>query len=190
MSGSRTVGWKRKYTLHLYTLKAVSNIIFLQSEFNFSKVFGSDPSTESWNGKEPTSEGCFSLISMFEVLRSTEKTQSTQSSHVSVLSPTGICCHWFTATPNPAESVFKPFLFTFGARISQLTKLTDDCDVTLLHKLHSQRKWNSVGSLLKSLESTCVEEVNKFLNENPGTPNQELDDLMKDCVEAEVKFYR
>lgn len=30
-------------------------------------------------------------------------------------------CHWFTATPNPRASVFKPFIFTPAARISQHT---------------------------------------------------------------------
>lgn len=127
---------------------------------------------------------------MFDLLRSTDQCKSAGSSIVSVLSRNGICCHWFTATPNPTESVFKPFIFTFATRISQLTKKPEEEEVTLLHKLHSQRNWEAVGRLLKSLEATCVEEVNKFLNEHPGTPNQELDDLLKDCVEAEVKFYR
>lgn len=139
---------------------------------------------------EPVSEETFSLTCMFDVLRNTDSSKSPGSSHVSMLSPTGICCHWFTATPNPKESVFKPFLFTFNTRISSLTKIHEGEELTVLHKLHSQRNWENVGSLLKSLESTCVEEVKKYLNEHPGTPNQELDDLMKDCVEAEVKFYR
>lgn len=124
---------------------------------------------------------------MFEVLRTSS---DAQNSHVSVLSSNGICVHWFTATPNPKESVFKPFIFTFGARISPLTKVPEGDTITLLQKLHSQRKWDSVGELLKTLEKEAVEEVNRFLTEHPGTPNQELDDLMKDCVEAEVKFYR
>jgi secernin len=43
---------------------------------------------------------------------------------VSVLSAAGSGkphCHWFTATPNPQASVFKPFIFTPAARISQHT---------------------------------------------------------------------
>jgi secernin len=43
---------------------------------------------------------------------------------VSVLSAAGSGkphCHWFTATPNPQESVFKPFIFTPEAKISQHT---------------------------------------------------------------------
>jgi secernin len=105
-----------------------------------------------------------------------------------VLNPSGLSTQWFTATPNPIESVFKPFIFTPSARISPLIKLADDSDMTLLSKLHSNRKWDQVGSLLQSLESTCVNEVNGYINDNPDL--EELDELFKDCVEAEVKFYR
>ena len=109
---------------------------------------------------------------------------------MSTLTPDGISCHWFTGTPNPVESVFKPFIFTPNTRISPLTKTPDNESETILYKLHSNRNWDAIGILLRSLELTCVDEVKRFLNENPGTPNQELDELMKDCVEAEVKFYR
>lgn len=49
----------------------------------------------------------------------------------------------------------------------------------MLHKLHDQLNWENVGELLNSLEARCVDEVKSF-----------LDELMKDCVEAEVKLYR
>lgn len=125
---------------------------------------------------------------MFDVLRSLND-DNAKSSHVSVLNSNRNSVNWFTGT-STKESVFKPFVFTPGARISPLTKTKDGDEDTQLNKLHSNRKWEVVGSLLQSLEKTCVDEVNSFLSENPGTPNQELDDLMKDCVEAEVKFYR
>lgn len=44
-----------------------------------------------------------------------------------------------------------------------------------------------VGELLKSLEKSCVDEIDGYVDDCP-TP--ELDELLKDCVEAEVKFYR
>lgn len=126
---------------------------------------------------------------MFDVLRSLKDDGKAKSSHVSVLNSNSISVNWFTGT-STKESVFKPFVFTPDARISPLTKIKEGDQDTLLNKLHSQRKWDTVGTLLQSLENTCVEEVNNYLSENPDTPNQELDDLMKDCVEAEVKFYR
>lgn len=158
--------------------------------FNFKQVFDSDNQVEAtWNGKEPQGEGTFTVQAMFDVLRALKDDGKAKSSHVSVLSPNSISVNWFTGT-STKESVFKPFVFTPNARISHLTEIKDGEDDTLLNKLHAQRKWDTVGTLLQSLENTCVEEVNSFLSENPGTPNQELDDLMKDCVEAEVKFYR
>lgn len=131
---------------------------------------------------------------MFELLRTTESSHFAQSSHVVVLAPNGVCSNWFTATPNPKEPVFKPFIFTFGARVSSLTMISDAGDTNLLHKLHSQRKWDLIGNLLKSLESSCVEEVLQALEKwnevEEADPKHELDDLFKDCVEAEIKFYR
>lgn len=41
---------------------------------------------------------------------------------VSLLSSNKPCCHWFTATPNPLLSVFKPFVFTPNVRISLHTR--------------------------------------------------------------------
>lgn len=160
-------------------------------ELNFSKSFSALPETESWpSGEEPSNDdGSFNIRNMISTLRSVSS-DCVGSSNVSSLLDSGISCHWFTATPNPCESVYKPFVFSPNPKCSPLTKLpnTDDTE-TLLHKLHSQRNWDMVGELLKSLESSCIDEVNQFLSQNPE-PNQELDELMKDCVEAEVKFYR
>jgi secernin len=165
-----------------------SDSVKAKGEFNFSAEFGGASAEISWPGGQPV--GDFSVSSMFQILRSLEDGQKPLSSHVSTLSKKGVSCHWFTATPNPCESVFKPFIFTANAKLSPLTKVPAGESTTLLHKLHGNRKWDKVGELLKSMEATCVDEVSCFLSENPGTPNQELDELMKDCVEAEVKFYR
>lgn len=158
-------------------------------ELNFGGVFGLE-ATGSWPGSEPAAEGSFGLAQIFESLRAAGVEQKATASHVSVLSSGGLSCHWFTATPEPLESVFKPFVFTPGAKISPLTKAPEGESQTLLHKLHANRKWEAVGDLLRSLEGTCVDELNRFISEHSGEPNQELDELMKDCVEAEVKFYR
>lgn len=77
-------------------------------DLDFAKSFSSEPSNAEWNQDEPPSDGGFSLTDMFEVLISTDTAGSSQ---VSILKATGISCHWFTATPNPKESVFKPFAF-------------------------------------------------------------------------------
>ncbi|XP_053680245.1 secernin-1 [Anopheles nili] len=161
-------------------------------ELSFCEAFGGSAASaaiRAWPANEPGVEGAFGLRQMFECLRAVGT--PTGSSQVSVLSGEGeLACHWFTATPQVEESVFKPFLFTAGAKISPLTRVPDGETQTLLHRLHSNRKWEAVGSLLSSLEATCMDEVNRFLSEHSGEASQELDELMKDCVEAEVKFYR
>lgn len=154
---------------------------------NFANSFSSPCVKEEWPGEEPTENGSYILTSMFKTLRAAAS-ESNRSSTVSILSTSGISCHWFTATPNPQESVYKPFVFAPNPKISPLTSIRDAENVTLLHKLHANRKPEAVLDL-KNLEESCVEEVNAYLEANP-TPTAELDELMKDCVEAEVKFYR
>lgn len=154
-------------------------------ELNFSKAFSMEVPTANWPCDEPS--GGFSAEKMFEVLRASSYAGSDiHSSFVSVLKEDSISVHWVTGTPNPRESVFKPFIFTNDVRVSPLTVVKDD-DETLLRKLHADRKWDLVGDLLKSLEKSCVDEVDGYVDK---APNDELSELLKDCVEAEVKFYR
>jgi len=59
-----------------------------------------------------------------------------------------------------------------------------------LYKLHAGAT-DSARSLLKDMELDCVAEVNKFLDDfTPGQSLSEVDDLLKDVVETEVKFYK
>ncbi|XP_067614970.1 secernin-1 [Eurosta solidaginis] len=159
-----------------------------EGELNFASCFGADNEKDAnWSGETPNGDGSYSLTSMFETLRSAAEAGTARSASVSVLT-TGISCHWFTATPNACESVFKPFVFAPNPKISPLTKVQPDSTHTLLYKLHEQRKPAAVEDL-KALEAACVEELNSYLAEHQSV-DEELDELMKDCVEAEVKFYR
>ncbi|XP_073835957.1 secernin-2 [Musca autumnalis] len=161
-----------------------------ESAIDFAAAFDASPSASTeWCGDKPPDDGTFSVTDMFETLRAAAKEESSRSASVFVLSKNGISSHWFTATPNTSESVFKPFVFAPKPKISPLTKAPPDGgNVTLLHKLHGQRKTSALEHL-KALEAACVEEVTAYLKEHP-TVTEELDELMKDCVEAEVKFYR
>lgn len=53
---------------------------------------------------------------------------------------------------------------------------------------------SSAGEVLRNMESNCVDELAMLierLGENPSADTlTELDELFKDCVETEVKFYR
>ncbi|XP_033162217.1 secernin-3 [Drosophila mauritiana] len=143
---------------------------------------------EEWCGPKPAGDGTYTQHDMFETLRSASNASSSRAATVSVLSVKGISCHWFTGTPNAAESVFKPFVFAPNPRISPLTQVQADADLTLLHKLHSQRKPAALEHL-RSLELSCVDELNNYFSLQDHA-SDELDELLKDCVEAEVKFYR
>lgn len=158
-------------------------------EFNFRESFSTSNDDFEWPTGDLKSGEPFTLEDMFQMLRE-HGASSVQSSHVSVLSGDKLSCHWFTATSNTKESVFKPFVFTENVRISPLTVFAEDKDpeATLLVKYHAGRDWAKAGDLLKSLEQTCVAEVKEALGSGPDPT--ELEDLMKDCVEAEVKFYR
>ncbi|XP_059621805.1 secernin-1 [Phlebotomus argentipes] len=161
-------------------------------DFSFAAAFGCSAAAAAFPVNAPAAEASFTLTHMFQVLRADELQQdAVVSSHVSALAARGAPCHWFTATPNARESVFKPFVFTRAARISPLTVLdAGRSDQTLLFKYHRGRNWAAVGNLLASLEETCVAEVKDVLASAHDAENHELEDLMKDCVEAEVKFYR
>lgn len=155
------------------------------AELDFSKAFSMEVAGDKWPCEDPSSG--FSAQKMFEVLRlSAGSSELIASSFVSVLKES-VAVHWFTGTPDPRESVFKPFIFTNDARVSPLTSLKDDDDDTQLRKMHANRKWDQVGELLQSLERSCVDEIDGFVE---NAPTDELSELLKDCVEAEVKFYR
>lgn len=102
--------------------------------------------------------------------------------------------HWFTATPDPSKSVFKPFVFTPRVLISKHTKCPDDDKSTphTLYSLHAEaikKDGNQVQELLRNMEADCVTELENIVN-NIGDDLTEFDELLKDCVETEVKFYR
>ncbi|XP_025095928.1 secernin-2-like isoform X3 [Pomacea canaliculata] len=85
--------------------------------------------------KDLSASGKFGVRDMFKILRDEESgicmTDGgfvSTGSQVSVLSPQGSpspCCHWFTATPNPLTSIYKPFIFTSKAAIGTSTLSPD-----------------------------------------------------------------
>lgn len=65
----------------------------------------------------------------------------------------------------------------------------------LLNKLHAAATKNSTSNkvtpLLQDMELNCLEEVEKFLEDYmEGQSLSEVDELLKDIVETEVKFYK
>ncbi|XP_022904709.2 secernin-3 [Onthophagus taurus] len=179
-----------------------------EGDFDFANIFGADKGCSSRleAGKKLlekfTGSNNFKETDMFCILRDTESeicrpadsSCATQGAQVSTLTNDKPSAHWFTATPDPSKSVFKPFVFTPNVSISKHTKCPEDEKTSphTLYSLHSaamKSKGNEVQDLLLNMEATCVRELDDVLS-NTGSDLSELDELLKDCVETEVKFYR
>lgn len=118
-----------------------SQLPFPQGDFNFAETFNTDKGNTNSrleSGRKLlealTSSDSFRETDMFKVLRDTESdicrscdsAFPTQGAQVSVLSTSRPSVHWFTATPDPSKSVFKPFIFTPNASISKHTYCAED----------------------------------------------------------------
>ncbi len=165
----------------------------------------------------------FTLTSMMDILRNQESGicrvgksgSATTGSMVCVLYPAGANStshHWFTATPNPSCSVFKPFIFcanvvpcsltvspSYGAEDPAKVKPRFQKQVDRKHALYKGHQNikplpgddvnTSVLDILKSMENQCIDGVQEYLKEFGNSKNDEFSDLFKDTVETEYKFY-
>ncbi|KAL7637703.1 UNVERIFIED_CONTAM: hypothetical protein RMT77_011312 [Armadillidium vulgare] len=165
-----------------------------------------------------TKDGDFSLTSMFTILRDqpsnicrgADEGFPSQGSMVSVLSSESGSrpdCHWLTGTPDPSVSVFKPFIFTPNAQISPYIQSpvieNDPAKVKprfertvdrshVLYRRHTQAMKTCSPDLIETLmgvEKTCVTETEIYLKEFTEDRLKEVNDLFKDCVDSELKFY-
>ncbi|XP_013399097.1 secernin-2 [Lingula anatina] len=166
--------------------------------------------------------GNFSLSSMFQVLKDEDsgicavrEKIITAGSMVSVLTPPSAtipCTHWFTATPFPDKSFFKPFVFCPDIKLGELTKSPDYGDkdparqsprfqetVDRVHKLYashalglkkSAKDLESRLSLLHQLQEECIEGVEEFLQDYKPEKSSELTDLFQNCVESELILWK
>lgn len=201
-------------------------------DFNFKDVFNAEfsglslsesqqPCNRLKRGKEllenNAANGSFDERSMFEILRDESSSISfsgellTVGSQVSVLSsnPNIPNCHWFTATPNPALSVFKPFIFSAKNDIGDLTvspsygdkeRASFQTAVDRRHQLYKShekmREQMETGKYdkrlvgtLRSMEAECVNDIHEFLQSCNEESVNEVFDLLKDVTSTEVKFY-
>lgn len=174
-------------------------------DFNFAEAFNKKETSSACfkAGKKLlenfTASNNFKETDMFTILRDDQSEICkpcdakfpTQCSQVSVLSSDRPSVHWFTGTAHPSKSVFKPFVFTKNPAISKHTQCLSENEPHTLYSLHSEaiKQGSQVQNLLRKMEDECVEELNGIID-NLGDDLSELDELFKDCVETEVKFYR
>ncbi|KFU86730.1 Secernin-1, partial [Chaetura pelagica] len=139
----------------------------------------------------------------------------TAGSMVSLLpqDPALPCVHFFTATPDPSRSVFKPFIFVADPKpVPQVRSPTFPDDparrvprfqgsVDRRHQLYRRHqaalelmekdpeRGQELLRTLRELEKQGLEGMKALLEGTVAPSPEELADLFFDCVEAEMKFY-
>ncbi|XP_028830730.1 secernin-2 isoform X2 [Denticeps clupeoides] len=123
------------------------------------------------------------------------------------------CIHFFTATPDPSRSVFKPFIFSecmtpvprvispqygpedpvrkqprFRSQVAREHDLYKAHQHALSNMETDQEAGASLQETLRYLESQCLMDIGALLRGE--IPEEDLGDLFFDCVDTELKFYQ
>jgi len=177
-----------------------------ESKFNWCQVIGAtagdltDPSSRFSCGKILLEEGSkdnkFSVKSMMKVLRDENSGINrpsgnfpTAGSQVSILgsqSENLSACHWFTGTPSPSKSIFKPFSFSMAP--VTLTDATSSSSMTSRERKHEL--WvhhsNSCSKQedLKNIEDKYINQANEARKKSTNTEN-----LFNSAVDEELRLY-
>nr|KAG5689042.1 hypothetical protein BaRGS_006438 [Batillaria attramentaria] len=207
--------------------------------FNFAKVFSdsgkyleSQMSFRYRHGlkmlRELSSSGEFGVRDMFKILRDeesgicmTDGSFVSTGSQVSVLTPPSSspsptpCCHWFTATPNPLTSIYKPFIFAPHASVGTSTaspQFGDDDPVKKVPRFQSQvdrrhalyRGHETLRELLgkedakgiallgnlRELEEKCVEDMEELLGNFEESTYHKVAAIFQHMTDIEHNFYK
>ncbi|XP_041102607.1 secernin-1-like [Polyodon spathula] len=196
-------------------------------EFNFSEVFSSpDEESSPCADKEflGNQEGGLTVQTVIDALRDKDtgvcvdsESLLTTASMVSVLPQNVVspCVHFFTATPDTARSIFKPFVFVdnvklvpqaqspcFGEGDPVKTQPRFESKVDRRHELYKAHEWaltvtdteEEPGQKLKEtmldLEKQGLQAMEDMLLSTEPLDPAEVADLFYDCVDTEIKFYR
>lgn len=202
------------------------------SEFDFAQIFEENSDTIGRNeprfvaGKklldDLASQSSFGVKEMMKVLRdeesgicrSCDSAFPTQGAQVSALYPEGgrPSSHYFTGTPDPKHSVFKPFVFCpdvqNAAAIQSPASEQGDPTASYEHRLYTlhQAIYSTLSDAasgqhlsddLANLESQSIDEIESMLNsiqsaedKHAAIVNLQLQTLFSDSVEAELRFYK
>jgi len=103
---------------------------------------------------------------------------------VSTLSKGSRDCHWFTATPSPARSVFKPYTFTMQPPLTDCTSSDSGKSQERKHLLWlKQASSDAAPEELETLEESYIK-----LGLAAQTRGDE-ENLFNQAVEAELRLY-
>lgn len=130
-------------------------------------------------------------------------TTSSQVSILSASSGTPKAVHWFTGTPDPQFSIFKPFIFHAAVtEASDKTKSPTENPSDRRHTLYRRHEAfyerlcsdTELQSTLRQIENLCIDELEEqVLNKTDETAIEEANEihcLFSDSVESELRFYK
>ncbi|XP_007505314.1 secernin-1 isoform X1 [Monodelphis domestica] len=197
-------------------------------EFNFSEVFsqaddhrGCCSAKDSLEKHEAES---ITVETMMNILR--DKASGicvdsdsflTTASIVCVLPQGGSspCIHYFTGTPDPSRSIFKPFIFVDD--VKHVPKVQSPCfgeedpakkEPRFLekpdrrHELYKAHEWaraviendqdqgHKLMKTMLDLEKQGLEAMESILSSTDPLDPTEVADLFYDCVDTEIKFFK
>ncbi|CAF1059523.1 unnamed protein product [Adineta ricciae] len=186
-----------------------------KEKLNFAETFqGPSPCTDARlkAGRKLletlTQNGNFSVFDMISILRDDQagicvddRTRGvrTTSSQVSVLTTTKNslfnACHLLTGTPNPKQSLFKPFIFLENANLGPLTvstpeEITSQC-IHPLYSAHQKANWKTVNrQRLQNFEHEEIMEIINKLKSSNTKDDARLETLFHNSVETEIELLR
>lgn len=130
------------------------------------------------------------------------------SSQMSVLpaSSDSPCCHWFTGTPFPSKSLFKPFIFCENASVGNEVTFSTHPDHSAAksdgeHALYTahreflerlkQRdaKADHVLQQLRELEANCLQDVDDIMQNYDASDSSKVSAIFSHIASLEVNFY-
>uniref|UniRef100_A0A8C0MKR3 Secernin 1 n=1 Tax=Canis lupus familiaris TaxID=9615 RepID=A0A8C0MKR3_CANLF len=141
----------------------------------------------------------------------------TTASVVSVLpqNRSSPCIHYFTGTPDPSRSIFKPFIFVDDVKL--VPKAQSPCfgdndpakkEPRFLekpdrrHELYKAHEWaraviesdqeqgRKLRKTMLELEKQGLEAMEEILTSSDPLDPTEVGDLFYDCVDTEIKFFK
>ncbi|XP_045351152.1 secernin-1 isoform X3 [Leopardus geoffroyi] len=141
----------------------------------------------------------------------------TTASVVSVLpqNRSSPCIHYFTGTPDPSRSIFKPFIFVDDVKLvpkAQSPCFGDDDPAKKeprfqekpdrRHELYKAHQWaraviesdqeqgRKLRKTMLELEKQGLEAMEEILTSSDPLDPTEVGDLFYDCVDTEIKFFK
>ncbi|XP_040820785.1 secernin-1 [Ochotona curzoniae] len=193
-----------------------------EDEFNFSQVFSpADDHLDCCAGRDSLEkqEESITVQTMINVLRDKasgvcvdSESFLTTASMVSVLPQDRSlpCIHYFTGTPDPSRSIFKPFIFVDD--VKPVPKAQSPCvgdedpaqkePRDHRHELYKAHEWaravlesgqeqgQQLQKTMLELEKQGLEAMEELLNSSSPLDPAEVGDLFYDCVDTEIKFFK